>query len=94
MGKIPIIVKDLPNDELNYEELTNKQSKLSKDKIAKDCMHVYLFIPSKLKLKREIVFKDSCPKSNYSFDNKLSNEVFYFLYGRECVVNEHQCEDS
>ena len=95
LGKIPIIVKKLDHDELNYEELMQRknQSQTIKD-TQKDCTHVYLIVPTKLTLDLEGVFKKSCKDSNFSFDNKIYDEFFYFIYGRECVVNEAYCENT
>lgn len=94
MGKIPTIVKKLDSDEINYEELMNKKKNALKTKESnKDCMHVFVVVPNKLTLDMETVLNKSCPKSNYSFDNKLYDRFFYFLYGQECVVNEHHCEN-
>lgn len=95
MGKIPIIVKKLDQDEINYEELMKKkdQARSSKE-IKKDCLQVYVFVPTKLHLELGTVLKESCNKSNFSFDNKIYDEVYYFIYGQECFVNESYCENT
>lgn len=95
MGKVPIIVKNLDHDEINYDELMKKKSRtqINKD-FRKDCVHVFLFIPSRLTLELDTVLTKSCKDSNFSFDNKIYDEFFYFLYGKECIVNEHYCENT
>lgn len=95
LGKVPVIVKKLEENELNYQELMERKNKIKKSKATKkDCAHIYLFIPTKLTLELDTVLTKTCKKSNYSFDNKIYDEFFYFLYGRECVVNEHYCENT
>jgi hypothetical protein len=95
MGKVPIIVKNLDQDEINYEELMEKKNRIKKSKeFRKDCLHVFLFIPTKLTLEFDTVLMKSCKNSNFSFDNRIYDEFFYFLYGKECVVNEHYCENT
>lgn len=95
MGKVPIIVKSLKEDEINYEELMKRKNLVHKVKeTKKDCIHVFLFVPTRLTLELDTVLSKSCEKSNYSFDNKIYDEFFYFIYGKECIVNEHICENS
>ena len=94
MGKVPVIVKSLETDEINYEDLMKKkESAKSSKEIKKDCMHIYLFVPDKLDLDMKTVLNHSCSKSNYSFNNEFTDRVFYFLYGQECFVNEYNCEN-
>lgn len=95
MGKVPIIVKNLDEDEINYEELMERKNQRNKKvEFKKDCAHIFLFFPTKLTLELDTVLTKTCKKSNFSFDNKIYDEFFYFLYGKECVVNEHHCENT
>lgn len=94
MGKVPIIVKNLDQDEIHYDELMKKKSEAKTKDRRKDCIHIFVFVPTKLTLDLETVLKKSCNKSNYSFDNKIEDELFYLLYGRECFVNESYCENT
>lgn len=95
LGKIPIIVKTLEEDEIDYKKLMERKSNIQKTKeLSKDCIQVFVFIPTGLTLELDTVLAKSCKKSNFSFDNKLYDEFYYFLYGKECIVNEHSCENS
>lgn len=95
MGTVPIIVKNLDEDEINYKELIDRRNQIQKTKaIRKDCIHIFLFVPTKLNLELDTVLTKSCKKSNFSFDNKIYDEFFYLIYGKECVVNEHYCENT
>ncbi|WPU66534.1 hypothetical protein [Peredibacter starrii] len=95
MGKIPIIVKNLDQDEINYDELMKMKSQARNTKeTKKDCAQIYVFVPTKLILDLESVLKKSCNNSNYSFDNQVEDRFFYLGYGQECVVNEFYCENT
>lgn len=95
LGKVPVIVKNLEEDEIDYQKLMERKSRTHKTKkLSKDCVQIFVFIPSKLTLELDTVFTKSCKKSNFSFDNKLYDEFYYFGYGQECIVNEHTCENS
>lgn len=93
-ARIPIIVKKLDYDEIDYKKLIQTKSNMQKSKnVVKDCLHVYLFIPNKFNLELAKTLSDSCKNSNYSFQNEIDHNFFYALYGRECIVNEHYCEN-
>lgn len=95
MGKVPIIVKELEGDELDYADLQRRRLQAyQKSQEKKDCIHLLLFVPSKLSLDMKDVLSRSCKNSNFSFENKFEDRFFYFLYGQECFVNEHNCEDT
>lgn len=95
MGNIPIIIKEHPNDEVDYGAIKKIQSQTSLvDSKVQDCMHLFIFIPTKLTLDLKYVLKNSCPNSNYSFNNKIDDHFFYLGYGRECVRNHAKCTQN
>lgn len=95
MGHIPIIVKEDFNDKSDTIDFAKIEETRSKGPLqaalSNDCVHFFVLIPTKLTLDIEKVLLNSCPDSRYSFDNQMKHEMFYFLYGRECVVNEVKC---
>ncbi|MBH46945.1 MAG: hypothetical protein CME71_02110 [Halobacteriovorax sp.] len=94
-GNIPIIVKELEQDEIDYQELIKTKSSASEEvQKTSDCLHMFLFIPNKLTFSVEDVFKNSCSGSNHSFDNQFSTSLFYLGYGKECIINEHRCASN
>lgn len=95
LGKVPILVKEMESEEINYEELIQKKKNMqSKKEIKKDCLQVFVFIPTKMTVEMDKALNQSCQDSNLSFDNKLYHRFFYLLYGQECFINEHYCEGT
>lgn len=94
LGKIPIVLDKFEEEELNYKELIKTKNKLAKEQIKKDCIHIYFLFPDKLEVEFDNVISRTCSPSKISFDNKISYEFFYFIYGKECLVNEYRCENN
>lgn len=95
MGNIPIIVKEDIQDKTDTIDFAKIEAIRSKGPLMasyeKDCLHMFVFVPTKIYLDFHKVISQSCPKSPYSFDNNIKDRFFYLLYGKECLINEAKC---
>ena len=86
LGNIPIIVKKNEGEVIDYDKISKlKESKLKSD-LGEDCLQVFLLFFTKLGPDLDEAMKKNCSNSNYSFDNRFEDYVYYFgLYGKECL---------